>query len=242
MSKILTILIFLVPISIIGLTAFTTDEGGKKKKRQKTETHQEQAQATAAEETISHAENAPEESTPGRVPEIKSQPVPIQQAQTKVPDLDDRTPFENAEIIVEEGDIWGEPMQDDEFDEEFWREVVPVSMELAMHIERNILKLIAEAKGVDLDVMSFSRCPSGMEQMVLQKPENGDPNFYGIIVEYIGCTDDIQCKFRVNGQTGQIGISTQKAGHAVWNSRDLNTPGESYVSVSTWLSEYMMEG
>ena len=243
MSKLITILVFVVPVSIIGLSAFVTGEGGKKKKQKKEAKaehpdpsgEQETAEATAdfqeadalegAEgETREQQQQAAQVQVP--LPEVEGEEIPLMADE----DLDD--------IFIEEGELF-ESWDDGHIEvDDFSRSVEFVSEEVAFLIDREIVQPIAAAKGVDMDVMSFSRCPSGMESMVLQKPASGNPFYYGIVVHYVGCSDDIQCKFRINTQNGQVGISTDKADYSVWKMRDMKQPGEEYVSVSTWLAEH----
>lgn len=218
MSRIITILIFVLPVSIIGFGAFVTGEGGKKKKEKKeAKQAKAEAQPESAQPIADYQEDVAE--------------VPAESAQQQ--QLAD---VELAEVTIEHEDLWEEWTEPMNQEVEFWRERVFVSDDLSHVIDKEILKPIAKAKGVKLDVMSFSRCPSGLETMVLQKPGSTDAYYYGIVVEYVGCSDEMQCKFRIDPRNGEIGISSEKITYDIWHARDMKTAGESYVSVSEWIS------
>ena len=169
MKKLALILVLLIPVAIMGFSAFK--EGDKDKKNKKKTEQRE-----------------------GRDPENALENQPAE---------NEKVAF--AEVAIENAAM--EARQVVETADNDYRSYHEETEEVSMAVEFQLVSKIQHLTGEDVELMSFSRCPSGTRQAYFAGPENSDPYYHGIVRTYHGCEAITDCKFRINAETYVIGVS-----------------------------------
>jgi hypothetical protein len=80
-------------------------------------------------------------------------------------------------------------------------------------IESELMKPLRRKLGIEKDVRTFSRCPSGLSYYIAGNPTDESPYFIGNVTNYMGCHGMPVCQFRMTKNEESLDVCPMNEDH-----------------------------